>query len=82
MNAYEASYKEGTYVQIADRSTLEQFLATWHLHNPLRPEQLEFAARVAKVRWIGYYHGGYVLYQLEGVPGIWHEQCLSPPAST
>jgi hypothetical protein len=25
---------------------------------------------------IGYYHGGDVLYTLNDIPGIWHEQCL------
>jgi hypothetical protein len=35
--------------------------------------------RAAKVKSIGYYHGGDVLYQLEGVPGIWQEQCGPGP---
>jgi hypothetical protein len=37
---------------------------------------LKFAAKVAKVKSVGFYHGGGVLYQLKGVPGTWHEQCL------
>ena len=25
---------------------------------------------------VGFYHGGDALYELEGVPGVWHEVCL------
>jgi hypothetical protein len=53
---YNPEFPKGSKVRIADRAFLKQFLATWALHNPLRPEQLE---------------------QVRGVPGIWHEQCLS-----
>jgi hypothetical protein len=28
------------------------------------------------VRDVGFYHGGDVLYHLDGAPGIWHEVCL------
>jgi hypothetical protein len=28
---------------------------------------------------VRYYHGGDVLYELEGIPGIWHEACLTSP---
>ena len=24
------------------------------------------------------YHGGDIIYKLVDIPGIWHEQCLSP----
>jgi hypothetical protein len=26
---------------------------------------------------VGFYHGGDVLYVLEGIPGVWHESCLT-----
>jgi len=76
MKPYEAAFPEGSLVQIADRTLLEQFLANWDFHNPLTQEQLEFAQKTAKVRKVGFYHGGDPLYVLDGVPGIWHEQCL------
>jgi hypothetical protein len=28
---------------------------------------------------VGFYHGGDVLYTLDGIPGLWHEQCLVGP---
>ena len=62
---------------IADHDTLASFLATWHHHHPLTPEQLAWAGRPATVAEVGFYHGGDVLYSLGGVPGIWHEQCLT-----
>jgi len=55
---------------------LEEFLRTWKLHNKLHPAQLEYAGRVAKVERTGMYHGGYFLYELNAVPGIWHEHLL------
>lgn len=39
---------------------------------------MKFADKIAKVKSVGFYHGGDVLYELKGVPGIWHEQCLRP----
>ena len=75
---YTATYSEGAVVMIAPLAELEQFRNSWRFHNPLRPKQLEFAGRSGLVRSIGYYHGGDVLYQIEGVPGIWHECCLRP----
>ena len=71
-------FKEGATVRIAARAQLEEFLRTWQFHHKLQPEQLEFAAHVATIKSTGIYHGGDVIYQLEGVPGIWHEQLLAP----
>jgi len=42
----------------------------------LQPYQLNYANHIAEVKSFGFYHGGDVLYELKGVPGIWHEQCL------
>ncbi len=72
----EGAYPEGTLVRIAPRAELDAFLDTWKFHHKLQADQLQYADRTARVCWIGYYHGGDVLYQLEGVPGIWHERCL------
>lgn len=74
--SYEAEYPVGTVVKIADREILEEFVRAWKWHHPLRPEQLEFASRVATVADVTFYHGGDELYQLDGVPGQWHGQNL------
>jgi hypothetical protein len=73
---YNAEFPKSTTVQIADRAFLENFLRTWKFHNPLRPDQLNYADKSAEVKSIGFYFGGDELYELEGIPGIWHEQCL------
>jgi hypothetical protein len=31
---------------------------------------------MALVEEVSFYHGGDALYVLEGLPGLWHEQCL------
>ncbi len=74
---YSETFPKGSEVKIASRSSLENFLKTWKLHNKLKPEQLDFADRIAEVESVGFYHGGDQLYKLKGIPGIWHEQCLS-----
>jgi hypothetical protein len=75
---YEAIYAKGSEVRVADRALLEEFARTWRWHHPLYSEQLAFAGRAATVEWVGSYHGGDQLYQLNGIPGIWHPQCLRP----
>lgn len=71
-----AKYKAGWLVRTAPKSELEAFSKTWKYHHPLQPEQLAFAGAAAKVKRSLMYHGGDMLYELEGIPGIWHEQCL------
>jgi hypothetical protein len=73
---YNAEYPKGSRVRIASRPSLETFLGTWKYHNKLKPEQLEYAGRIAEVQSVGFYHGGDELYTLQGIPGVWHEQCL------
>jgi hypothetical protein len=75
---YKEAYPAGSEIRIADRPSLEQFMATWKYHHKLKPEQLAFADRVVRVVSIGFYHGGDPVYKLEGVPGDWLEQCLLP----
>jgi len=70
-------FKEGDTVRIAARAALEEFLRTWQYHHKLQPEQLEYAGRIATVKTTGIYHGGDVIYQLEAVPGTWHERLLA-----
>jgi hypothetical protein len=72
-----AKYAVGTLVRVKPRAELEAFLRPqWKFHHPLQNEQLEYAGHTAEVRTSAMYHGGDVLYQLSGIPGIWHEACL------
>lgn len=77
MPEYEALYPAGTRIRVASRDSLERFRKDWKYHHPLEPLQLEWADREAVVSSVGYYHGGDVLYEIEGLPGIWHEPCLT-----
>ena len=73
---YNIEFPEGTRVRVASRAELERFQREWHLHDPLQPEQLDFADRVSTVSRIGFYHGGDELYWFDDIPGTWHECCL------
>jgi hypothetical protein len=68
-------------VRIADRQLLQEFVRTWTYHHKLDPEQLRYAGKAAEIEKVGFYHGGDVLYELRGVQGIWHEECLVPVAA-
>ena len=72
-----AEFEVGQQVRIADRAFLESFLEAGQYHNELEPDQLEYADRVAKVTNVTFFHGGDEIYALEGIPGVWHEECLS-----
>jgi hypothetical protein len=72
-----AEFEVGSEVRIADRAFLESFLEAGQYHNELEPAQLEYAGRSAKVTSVTFFHGGDEIYQLEGIPGVWHEECLS-----
>lgn len=71
-----AEFEVGSQVRIADRTFLEEFLEAGQYHNELEPEQLEYADRTATVRSVNFFHGGDEIYELEGIPGVWHEECL------
>jgi len=71
-----AEFEVGAEVRVADRVFLERFLEDGQYHNELEPEQLEFADRVARVKSVEFFHGGDEIYTLEGIPGVWHEECL------
>ena len=71
-----AKYPVGVKVRIASRAELERFLHDWKHHNKLKLEQLASAGEVATVKQSYMYHGGDILYELNGVPGVWHEQCI------
>jgi hypothetical protein len=73
----KAEFEVGTEVRIADRKFLEKFMEAGQYHNELESEQLEHAGRVAKVKEVSFFHGGDEIYTLAGVPGVWHEECLT-----
>jgi hypothetical protein len=72
-----AEFEVGTEVRIADRAFLEKFMEAGQYHNELEPEQLDYAGRAAKVKEVSFFHGGDEIYTLQGVPGVWHEECLT-----
>ena len=74
--SYNPEFPIGTTVRIADRVALNDFMKDWKYHNPIQVDQLQFSGRLAKVEWVGFYHGGDELYHLQDIPGIWHEACL------
>ena len=78
MPPYKEQFPVGSKVRIADVRLLEEFQRTWQYHHKLDPNQLAYAGQIAEVENIGFCHGGDVLYELHGIPGIWHEQCLGP----
>jgi hypothetical protein len=73
----KVEFEVGSQVHIADRDFLEDFLEAGQYHNELEPEQLEYAGRVAKVKEVTFFTGGDEIYSFEGIPGVWHEECLS-----
>jgi hypothetical protein len=74
--AYEPKFAAGGPVRIVGLATLNEFLHSYKLHHPLQENQLAYAGRRAKVIRACMYHGADQLYELEGVPGIWHERLL------
>jgi len=76
MGSYKEAFPVGTVVAVQDHNVLEGFARRWKFHHPLAEGQLRFAGSEARVTKVGFYHGGDVLYELEGIPGIWHECCL------
>ena len=74
---YQEKYPAGTFVRIAPAERLRAFMRPqWKYHHPVSKEQLQAAGRRDKVRSVGFYHGGDVLYQLSTEIGTWHEDCL------
>ncbi len=72
-----AEFAVGSEVRVADRAFLEEFLEAGQYHHDLEEEQLEYAGRTAKVKAVEFFHGGDEIYMLEGIPGVWHEECLA-----
>ncbi len=63
-------------MRIVNLEKLQSFKRDWKYHHPLQESQLGFAGMVARVKGAAFYHGGDVLYQLDGIEGIWHEEVL------
>jgi hypothetical protein len=76
-----AKFRDGTTIHLAERATLDEFFRTYDGHHRLEANQLESGGKVAIVRASYMYHGGDMLYELEGLPGLWHEQLLGPAQS-
>ena len=72
-----AEFEVGSEVKIADRALLEAFLEAGQYHNELESEQLAYAGKIAKVKAVDFFTGGDEIYTLQGIPGVWHEECLS-----
>jgi hypothetical protein len=73
---YQELFPKGSKVRVKDRATLEAFKVEWRWHHPLEGSQLDFAGESGRVASIGFYHGGDVVYWLDGIPGVWHERFL------
>jgi hypothetical protein len=73
---YQEKFPIGTIVRIAPLARLQEFKRDWKYHHPLQGEQLQFAGTTDRVRTVGFYHGGDIIYQLESAPGTWHEAVL------
>jgi len=76
---YDAKFNVGEIVRIKSREDLELFQKTWKYHHPLSDEQLKYGGMTGSVKEVGFYHGGDALYDLEAIPGLWHEECLLAP---
>lgn len=82
MPCYKEKFSVGAIVRIAAMPELQEFKRKWKYHNKLSSEQLLYADTIARITSIAFYHGGDVLYELESIPGVWHEQCIHslPPS--
>jgi hypothetical protein len=70
-------FQIGETVQIASREILDEFSRTWKFHHPLQSSQFQHAGRTARITNSFMYHGGDILYELETVPGLWHQQLVA-----
>jgi hypothetical protein len=66
--SYQEEYRVGAPVKIAPLDHLQAFMRGWTLHHPLQVEQLQFAGTADRVRWVGFYHGGDVIYRWKTHP--------------
>ena len=76
MAPYRERFPIGTRVRVAAREMLDRFRARRGNGKRLRPKQLSLAGQSGRVREVGFLHRGDVLYTLDGIPGVWPEECL------
>lgn len=76
MPQYQEQFPKGSTVRVKDSAALASFKKEWCYHNPLQDAQLACAGKEGKVSAVSFYHGGDVLYSIEAMPGLWHEQCV------
>jgi hypothetical protein len=80
---YSERYPVGSPVKIAPLEELEEFMRAYKYHHALVPEQLRYAGMLTIVRAVEYYHGGDVIYALEGTEKFaWLEPCLRDAHAT
>jgi hypothetical protein len=75
---YKEKYPVGTDIRIANLETLQAFKRDWKYHHPISDQQVQSAGSVDRIKAVGFYHGGDVMYDLEKTAGTWHEACLEP----
>lgn len=73
---YKARFSEGEKVRVASLVELIQFQRDWQNHHAVTEAQLPYANYKTMVCRVSFYHMGTALYELEGIPGFWHEPCL------
>lgn len=76
MQPYQEQFPKDSLVRVKNRAALELFKREWRYHNPLADAQLSCAGKEGRVAAVSFYHGGEVLYTIEAMPGLWHEQCV------
>jgi hypothetical protein len=76
---YQSKFQKGELVRVKSSEDLERFRLEWKFHDPLTVEQVAQGGRTDHVKEVGYYFGGDVLYTLDNIPGVWHEENLSEP---
>jgi hypothetical protein len=78
VESYSARFAVGDVVCVVGLESLEGFRRPrWPYHHPIEPDKLELAGTGATIASVGYYHGGEALYELEVLPGVWHEATLA-----
>ena len=73
----KAEFEVGSEVRIADRAFSRVFSKPGSTTTSSSPSSSNTPAASAKVKDVTFFHGGDEIYTLEGIPGVWHEECLS-----
>ena len=77
---WKPQFEAGDDVEIVDRETLEELRDHWKYVARPTEDQMRYAGLKTKVKRPTFYHGGYVLYELEGAPGSWLSPTIKAPA--